>query len=53
MFSNLKTLKVKSGLHLKMGDVVEAEGISLIIFGHSKGFYLAWSGPGSTIYRIE
>lgn len=53
MFSNLKVLRMNNNSQLKIGAAVEIEGLNLIVFGYSKGAYLAWSGPGTTIYRIE
>jgi riboflavin synthase alpha subunit len=53
MFSNIDVLKLKSTNHLKIGDSVMVEGLSLIVFGYSKGGYLAWVTPGSKVYRIE
>lgn len=52
MFKTCQINQLENNEILKIGDVVHVMGRTLIVFGYSRGGYLAWAEKGGEIFRL-
>lgn len=52
MFKNCQVLQLENQEKFKIGESVLVMGRTLIIFGYTRGGYLAWTEKGGEVFRI-